>query len=250
MYSKRLTDNVYLKQYIHNDYYKNAVFDSKIIDNFLSESELAIFESAAASDAVYYECDTSMKNLASEKLNADDLITAHYYIFDSFYDKPNWKPLVDILQPKLESVFGSNVKASHIHVLESCTPYGLHNDAEQANMIIAPKPAWTLIIPFADYNSKTYVFNERSGYKDPWEWIRTNNIQPSDTYSIDEATYMRDFYPLTEYEVFKYLTVESVFNWQRGSCFAADRFKYHCSDNYLNHGVASKKAIIVWTSIV
>lgn len=249
MYSDRLADDEYLKRYIHNDYYKNTLFNSRTIDNFLSTAELDVFDNATKSNSIYYEHDLSMKKLAAEKLNSDNLTTAHYYIFDRFYDKPDWDPLVDILQPKLEAVFGPGVKASHIHVLESHTPYGLHNDAEQSNMIIAPNPAWTLIIPFDNYDSRTYVFNERSGHKDPWEWIYKNNIQPNDTYAIDYDTYMRDFYPLTDYEVFKYLTIDSVFKWEKGSCFAADRFRYHCSDNYLNHGVTSKKAIIIWTSI-
>jgi len=246
---ERLEDKEYLEKYIYSDYYKNSIFDSKIIDNFLSDSELHEFEKAAASDKVLYGHDTCMAPLALKFMGDTNHTTAHYYVFDNFYNKPEWKPLVDILQPKLEATFGSGVKASHIHVLDSRFPYGLHNDAEQPNMVIAPNPAWTLIIPFEDYDSQTYVFNERSGHKDPWSWIRANDIKPNELYSIDDDTYKRDFYPLTGYEVFQYLTVESVYKWKKGSCFSADRYRYHCSDNYLNHGITSKKAIIVWTSI-
>ena len=247
--NERLTSEEYFEQYIKSEHYKDAIFDSKIIDNFLSDDELDVFEKAAASDDVYYVHDTSMETIALEKMGLTNYSTAHYYIFDKFYEKPEWQTLVDILQPKLEATFGKGIKASHIHVLDSRFPYGLHNDAEQPNMKIAPKPAWTLIIPFADYNSQTYVFNERSGHKDPWSWIHANNIKPNEPYAVDEETYNRDFYPFTGYDVLQYLTVESIYKWKRGTCFAADRYRYHCSDNYFNHGLKGKKAIILWTSI-
>lgn len=249
--SKRLTDEEYKEKYIKSDYYQSTNFESRTYENWLNEQELQMFEDAAASDDIWYEHDTGMAPEAQRLLGQDpkDHTTAKYFVFDNFYDKPAWKPLVDIIQPKLESSFGNGVKASHIHVLESHFPYGLHNDAEQANMELAPKPAWTLIVPLGDYPSKTYVFNERSGNKDPWSWIHENNIQANQQHCVDTETYEKDFSPFTDYELLKYLTIESTFNWKRGSCFAADRFKYHCSDNYYNHGITSKKAIIMWTSM-
>lgn len=250
MKSLRLDNDAYKEKYINTEYYKNDIFSSKIVDNFLTDEELNQFDLAANSEHIYYVKDTCMapeaKRLFGQEI--EEHVTAHYYIFDNFYDNPAWRPLVDILQPKLEKEFG-NLSISHIHVLDSYFPYGLHNDADQPNMVIAPKPAWTLIIPFNDYPSKTYVFNERSGFKDPWSWINSYNIQPNDDYSISYDTFTKDFAPITDYELMKYLTPECVFQWKRGSCFAADRYKYHCSDNYYNHGITHKKAIIMWTSI-
>jgi hypothetical protein len=241
----------YNKKYIQSDYYMSTEFDSRIVDNFLSDGELKEFDTATQSEQIYYVKDTSMSGVTKQLFNEteEDHITAHYNIFANFYTNPAWSNLVDIIQPKLEKEFGNGIKASHIHVLDSHFPYGLHNDAEQPNMNIAPNPAWTLIIPFNDYPSKTYVFNERCGYKDPWSWIDKEGIKPNDNYCIDLETYEKDFSPITGYEVFKYLTVESTFEWKRGSCFAADRYRYHCSDNYYNHGIKSKKAIIMWTSV-
>ena len=88
----------------------------------------------------------------------EEHLTANYMIFSNFYDDPKWSHLVDIIQPKLEKTFGNGIYASHIHLLDSHFPYGLHNDAEQSNMKIAPHPAWTLIVPLDDYDSTTYVF--------------------------------------------------------------------------------------------
>lgn len=249
--NKRVDVDAYYQKYIESDHYKSKIFESKIYDNFLSDQELDAFDKAAQSDDIHFVKDVSMapeaKRLFDEDLETH--ITAKYHIFDQFYTNPAWSHLVDIMQPKLEDTFGKGIRASHIHVLESHFPYGLHNDAEQRNMSIAPNPAWTLIIPFDDYPSKTYVFNERAGYKDPWSWVHGENILPNETHTVDLETFKTDFEPLTDYELMKYLTVETTFKWKRGSCFAADRYKYHCSDNYYNLGIKSKKAIIIWTSV-
>lgn len=246
--TERMTDNEYKEKYINSTHYENCIFDSKVIENFLSDEEIEAFNNAAKSDDIFYIHDTSMAPVAKTFSTPHGETTAHYHIFDNFYSKPAWSSLVNIIQPKIEAVFGKDIKASHIHVLDSRFPYGLHNDAEQSNMVIAPNPAWTLIIPLDDYDSKTYVFNERSNFKDPWGWINNYKINPRPDYCIDRETFSKDFEPFTDYELMKYLTVESTFRWKRGSCFAADRYRYHCSDNYYNHGITSKRAIIIWTS--
>lgn len=244
----RLEKEEYIEKYIKSDHYVDNVFSSRTIDNFLTEEELDLFDNASKSDNVFYVHDTSMSPIA-EKLNIGGETTAHYHIFSNFYNDPAWNKLVDIIQPKLENAFGKGIRASHIHVLDSRFPYGLHNDAEQPNMKIAPNPAWTLIIPLEDVDSTTYVFNERSGYKDPWSWIHANDIKAKDSYSIDKEKFAEDFDPFTDYELMRYLTVESTFKWKRGSCFAADRYRYHCSSNFFNKGIDGKRAIIVWTSV-
>ena len=80
--NERLTSEEYFEQYIKSEHYKDAIFDSKIIDNFLSDDELDVFEKAAASDDVYYVHDTSMETIALEKMGLTNYSTAHYYIFD------------------------------------------------------------------------------------------------------------------------------------------------------------------------
>jgi hypothetical protein len=245
-YDLRVHDDEYKTTYYDSDFYKNTTFDSRTYENWLTDEELNIFEQAAYTSDVEYTHDTSMAPM-SARLKIGQETTAHYYKFGNFYSNPIWKPLVDIIQPKLEATFGKDIKASYIHVLHSLFPYGLHNDAEQPNIVLAPEPAWTLIIPLRDYPSKTYVFNERSNVKNPRLWAEKNNIQPSD-HCISPEVYEKDFAPIADYDIFRYLTVETTFQWKRGSCFAADRFKYHCIDNYFNHDIKGKKAIIMWTS--
>lgn len=239
----------YMDKYIHSDYAaKKDPLECMTVENFLSDEELDTFWEASQSEDIYYVHDNAMAPAVRELCGFEQETTAHYYIFNQFYEKPCWKPLVDIIQPKLEKYLGNNVFASHIHVLDSRVPYGIHSDSQQANLKLAPNPAWTLIIPFDDVDSKTYQFEQRSSEKSPWDWVHNNNIEPFDDYSISRELYERDFAPLTDYEMFKYLSVDSAFQWKRGSMFAADRFRFHCSDNYYNRGIKSKKAIILWTS--
>ena len=244
---QHFTQTEYTDRFLNDEFYKSTLLKSQTYENWLSDEELDIIEQAAQTYDIDYTHDVSMAPSA-QQIGMNDYTSAHYYKFASFYTNPAWQHLVDIIQPKLEATFGENIRASHIHVLDSRFPYGLHNDAEQPNLLLAPEPAWTLIIPLADYPSKTYVFNERSNMKSPMAWVEKYNIQPLEDYSISRELYEKDFAPLTDYVVFKYLTVETTFQWKRGSCFAADRFKYHCSDNYYNHGIRGKRAIIMWTS--
>lgn len=238
--NKRISHEEYRKKFLTDEYIKDKKFDSKTVENFLSDAELDIFDQASKSEHIHYVHDTSAPQHVPT--------VAHYNIFADFYNNPAWSHLVEIIQPKLQAHFGDDIMASHIHVLDSKFPYGVHNDAEQASLEIAPDPAWTLIIPLEDYNSKTYVFNERSPYKNPIEMAEKLGIEPYDTPAVDEETFEKDFHPYTGLNVLQYLTVETTFQWKKGSCFAADRFKYHCSDNYFNHGLDGKRAIIIWTS--
>tara|TARA_B110000046_G_scaffold64379_1_gene71843 strand:+ start:753 stop:1484 length:732 start_codon:yes stop_codon:yes gene_type:complete len=240
MNKQRISNEEYRERFLTNEYIKDKRFDSKIIDNFLSDEELDIFDQASKSEHIRYVHDNSAPQHVST--------VAHYNIFGDFYNNPAWSHLVEIMQPKLQAHFGDDIMASHIHVLDSKFPYGIHNDAEQASLEIAPDPAWTIIIPLEDYNSKTYVFNERSPYKNPIEMAEKLGIEPYDVPAVDQDTWEKDFKPFTGFNVLEYLTVETTFKWKKGSCFAADRFKYHCSDNYFNHGLDGKRAIIIWTS--
>lgn len=251
--NERIDDEEYKKKYLKGAYYEKNKFENRTIDNFLTDQELEAFWEAAKSGKTFYIKDISMAPLAEELYNQDQSthITANYYVFNDFYSNSDWSHLVDIIQPKLEAEFGSSIKASHIHVLDSLFPYGLHNDAEQTTMKLAPDPAWTLIIPFDTCDSRTYVFNERSEFKDPMQFAEHYDVKSNDlqTVGITQEQFDKDFAPITDPLNLSYLTLDTQFEWKRGSCFAADRFKYHCSSNFLNAGIKNKKAIILWTSV-
>lgn len=245
-----LTDQQYRERYLNDDYHKEKCMESVIVEDFFNDDEIAAFEQALNSpelNRVHDKTDPNMFSLLKQQYGEEMPTTAYYLGYKEFYSLPDWKHLVDIIQPKLDKHLGEGLYASHIHVLDSYVPYGMHTDAEQANLELAPVPAWTLIIPFDDYDSSTYVFDQRSNLKEPWDWIQQTNQEPGE-YSITHEQWQKDFAPFSDYELFRYLTVESEFKWRKGSMFAADRFRFHTSDNYLNHGLRNKRALILWTS--
>ena len=221
-------------------------YATKTIENFLSDDELDLFWSYIDHPETIHEVDNCMRDAWPE---FEHECTAHYHIFSNFNTSTSYEPLRNILLPKIKEHFGDTLKLPHIHILRSRFPYGLHNDANQsAEGLDNPLPAWTLIIPFETVNSKTYVFDQRSDYKSPEAWIYHTDPPQFENPAVDKETYERDFAPFTSDWIMHYLTVESVFEWKRGSCFAADRYKYHASDNYFNHGLQGKDAIIIWTA--
>ena len=220
-------------------------YTTKTIDNFLSDEELDIFWSYMNHPKMHHIVDDCMR---PHWPDIDHECTAYYNIFKNFHTEPEFQELRDILLPKIQEHFGDTIKLPHIHILQSRFPYGIHNDANQEGTKEAPHAAWTLIIPFKTVNSKTYVFNERSNFKDPDSWITQTNAPKHDQPAVDRETFLKDFEPFTGEWVMDYLSVESIFEWKRGTCFAADRYKYHCSDNYYNYGLTGKDAIIIWTT--
>ena len=64
---------------------------------------------------------------------------------------------------------------------------------------------------------------------------------------IDAATKLKYFSHVPGNDPLDWLTIEDIFKWKKGAMFAADRFKFHTSDNFIANGVASKRALIAWT---
>ena len=63
---------------------------------------------------------------------------------------------------------------------------------------------------------------------------------------ISEEVFEQDFAGLkTPKEWLKKLTLDGAYPWKAGSAICSDRYKYHSSDNYYNHGLKNKRAIIM-----
>jgi hypothetical protein len=209
--------------------------DTKTIDKFLSESEVEMIENFI------------MENCPPlPSYNPLKVFSGDYYIFN-FYD-PKFAPVTDILWPKLKDVFGGKLYLHQIHVFDCFNPYDIHSDVESGPAMNpeAPHYAWTLIIPLRDVDSHTIVFKEKSRTKDLGEYGKS--VKPYEKLTIDDETYQK-YFTHTSKGCFNLLTIEDVFKWKKGALFAADRFKFHCSDNFLANGVKSKRAIVAWTTL-
>ena len=214
--------------------------DSRIIENFLSDDELDMLEKH------FLATDDKHENYNPHGKNGEIIFSGTYYII-RYYEEKN-KLVRDILQSKLEKEFGPDLKVQQIHVFDCFDPYNVHSDIDSGGPPLpeAPFPAWTLIIPLFDVNSHTITFNEGSKIKQPSFYIQ--ETEPYSTHSIDNQTHQKYFSHIP-YDFFQWLTVDKIFPWKRGSLFAADRYKFHTSDNFLANGVSNKRAIIAWTSL-
>lgn len=214
--------------------------DTRTIDNFLSDEEIK-----TAEDFIMTTC-TPWENWNPADNKEGKVMSGHYYVFD-YYDVKN-KIIKDILQPKFDKEFGSDIYIQQIHIFDSYDPYKIHSDVDSGGNIVptAPNPAWTLIIPLFDVDSNTIVFNEQDPVKSPEHYMR--KTKSLGKHSIDFDTYKK-YFSHVPFDYFRWLTIENIFKWKKGSCFAASRYKFHTSDNFLANGVTNKRAIIAWTSL-
>lgn len=213
--------------------------DTRTIHNFLNDSEINTIENLILSTIEPWEN-------WNDRPNGSKVMSGHYYVFQ-YYDI-KYKIIKDILQPKFDKEFGSDLYIQQIHIFDSYDPYTIHSDVNSGGEIVleAPVPAWTFIIPLSTVESHTIVFNEQSEIKNPWDYFQ--KTKPFETPSIDLDTYNK-YFSHVQYESFNWLTIEDIFEWNKGDLFAASRYKFHTSDNFLANGVKNKKALIAWTSL-
>lgn len=213
-------------------------FDTKTIDNFLSDSELAVIESRV------------MQITPHENFNpthtGETVKSGDYYVFD-YYD-PAFEDLKQILEPKFTEHFGADLFIEQIHIFDCVDPYRIHSDIASGwkQSTDPTAPAWTFIVPLDDYDSHTIVFKEGSNIKVPEEYTKT--VPPYENPTIDAATKEKYFSHIGG-NLFDWLTVEDIFKWKKGTMFAASRFKFHTSDNFLANGITGKRALIAWTRV-
>ena len=215
--------------------------DLKEIDNFLTPDELTFIR------------DRILGNIPGDpnySLVADTDVpmvhSANYHIFDPTDSK--YQDVMAILMPKFQEHFHPELFIQQIHILDSIDPYRVHSDVE-SGYLQSPTPtthAWTFIIPLEDYDSHTIVFNEGSEVKNLGEY--TSSTQPYDYSTVDDETYNKYFTHIPR-GLFQWLTIDQIFKWKKGAMFAADRFKFHTSDNFLGNGLAGKRALIAWTRL-
>jgi hypothetical protein len=216
------------------------MFDTRVIPDFLSDSELDLIDSL-----------TLQHGARTEVGSADNPELHHSLILSFFLDWPEFVKIRDILIPKLQQEFGVGIALDNsTHILESYSPYGIHSDVMTAGFELDDprEAAWTFIIPLADYDSHTLVFDQGfSEYKHPQQAIDAGALLPHGKLLDPELhdRYLSHCNP----EHLRYLTVETVFKWRKGWLFAMDRKRFHVSDNYPKNGLAQKRGIVCWSTV-
>jgi hypothetical protein len=215
--------------------------DTRIIKNFLSDEEILEIETIVACES---------KDLVTYGYQQpDNKLQAITYYFNMEHER--WQRIREIMSPKIKQHFGSDLVADTGHVLNSTLPYGIHTDVMSNFDPDGPlDPAWTFLIPLENVDSHTITFNEQCyECKTVVEWASRYQVEPKNMITEDE--YQKYFSHVSLDEI-SYLSIDCVFPWQdnRGTLFAADRRKFHVSDNYKKTGLQGKKAIIMWTNFL
>jgi hypothetical protein len=106
--------------------------------------------------------------------------------------------------------------------------------------------AWTFIIPLDNYDSSTLVFaQQHDTIKTLDRWIAETGAEPHD---IDDELHQRYLTHVDRLDL-RYLDVEDIFPWRKGSLFAASRRKFHTSDDFPSRGLRVKRAIVIWSTV-
>ena len=210
--------------------------DTKIVENFLTTDEISAIE------VIMKNTDVEINQSGME--HGLHLADYHYI---KLYDYEPHRVISNILLPRLQKLLHKDIYIDDCHIMNSLQPYTPHSDT------LTPKPregykhGWTIIIPLDNYNSNTFIFEEKCNWtKDVQEWVKKEKIKPKNVISND--LYNRYFTHSLQKD-FDYLTIHDVFPWRKGWLNATDRCRFHASDNYLAKGLTTKRGIVMWTSL-
>jgi hypothetical protein len=219
-----------------------------IIENFLTEEELNEIERLFRSkDDLRIEKEKMGIKMSDTHLHSgvSDMRSIYWY--------PGMSTLAsihDIVNKKIKASFGNDIQCNDWHILNAYRPYDLHSDSlddEQPGTSIPDNTeyAWTFLIPLNDYDTNTIVLNEESyDTKIFRKWIERTNAPIKD--AIDDETYEKYFSHQNREDV-RYVSIDTIFPWKKGTLLAMNRHRLHCSDNFYKKGVFEKRALVSWS---
>lgn len=210
----------------------NLVYPTVSITDFLSLAEIEFLVNLIMTDS-FMEGDLDDNGLYVSK--------RHYPTAQ------NHKIVTDYLIKKLETHNIFPVIDS-LWILEAFVPFPFHNDVNYIIPELDQSRYYTMIMPIEQVKAKTIICKQTADLEFVEDYMQTNQpINESQQYSLDFWQQHLSHCPI-EYK--PYLSHEFTFDWNPGSLLAFDRRKFHSSDNFLSKSVASKKAIITFTTIV
>lgn len=211
------------------------IVDTKIIDDFLTDEELSALNTEFAEvekheHSIYYKPDGTLSTK----------------VFGLNKNQP-W--YTDIIRPKLDLHFGKDLEIFDPHILNSYYPYSMHTDGLDSGADnVTRYSAWTFVIPLDDYDSYTILFNEYdTTTKLVDQYIKNNPDAKIQNKLSDE--FLKEHLSHEEPEFMKYFSLETMYKWNKRSCFATSRYKFHGSDFYLKNGLTTKRGIIMWSTL-
>ena len=150
-----------------------------------------------------------------------------------------------LIAEKLKNILDISFEIEKGQILQSYLAYDLHTDYFVKVDHIAEKlvgtPYYTLIIPMADFNSHTVVFNQSADYNDFYMYKEKNPELKEYISEEDWLKYCSHCWPDDQ----KYITLDKACSWQQGKLIGFDRRRFHCSDNFTEN-LECKEAFVLW----
>lgn len=213
---------------------------TKIVENFIDSNELDFVVKKIYENSSEIVDDLSVYNdTGNGGRHANKVISTNY-----FWDYHKTLEVEKILTPKIKKIFDQNFEIVESHILNSKVPYLIHTDTirlSDKNRI----PGYTILIPCDTFDTNTVCFNEYHNTSNDFEDFK-KNYQGDLNLKIDFeicAKYLSHVHP----NDLKYLTLQEIFPWKKGTAFFMDRKYFHCSDNFVKRGLQSKQCIVLWT---
>lgn len=210
-----------------------------VIENFMSDEELLEIEKTFR-----YHYDTKVWIEGTEN---EMQAHSHYW-----YPGPSYsKKLCSFIDNKIQLLFPNNT-CDNWHILNAFKPYGIHtdslddeHDAGTHSLPTGYKFGWTFLIPLADFDTHTIIFNESSDkMKVSTRWIEKENRMPQCIISDD----IHEKYLTHQCKsIVDYFSIETIFPWKKGTLLAMPRSSFHCSDNFIKKNILEKRAIVGWS---
>lgn len=217
----------------------DPIVPTKIIDNFLTDEEVEIIKAELS------------ENPESRNVIKTEGMTERVATENIFFDNDNFtlEKSAKIIKSKMIEHFGAELHIATCDVLNAYDPYKIHTDGVYGEYGIDERNygAYTCVLPLDDYDSHTIIFDQSyEKTKAIWDWINETDAKVID--SIDDQAYQK-YFSHERREVMRYVSVETVFPWKKGSLLVASRYKFHTSDNFIANGIMFKRGIIMWTTL-
>lgn len=159
-------------------------------------------------------------------------------------------PLAD----QLLKCLGQRPIFKELWILEEYWPLGWHTDCHHVCTDSGQDQFYTIIIPLVDANTMT-VIADQIGWVMPnplehleiVDYAATAKLVPAD-HRIPMDFWKNNLGHCPQYSR-SFFTLHKTFEWRRGSLLAFDRRRWHASDNFFNHGIDKKTALVSFTNV-
>jgi len=207
------------------------------IENFFSEDELSVYESAIQTR------EPGTDHVAPYGPFANQLISNYI----NFIDDEKSLNLTKLKFNSLFSNFETDYKISCLMRVKLFLPWDVHNDLHLKAVAHGFSPLYNFLIPLEDVQSRTIVFDQFSSEYNDFHTYKSLH-QPVEI-PVDKDIWEENL-SMCWPEDRLYLSLQKIMPYQRrGQLHAIARKQFHSSDNFHTRGIKHKSFIQVWVDI-